>query len=63
MRGMTQDQLSQEAMLSRAYVANIESGRKHPSMRAVARIAEALRVPQIAIIAAVEEAVDEGAAA
>ena len=54
MRGMTQDQLSQSAMLSRAYVANIEAGRKRPSMKAVARIAEALHVPQISIIAAME---------
>lgn len=51
MRGMTQDDLSREAMMSRAYVANIEAGRKRPSMKAVARIAAALRVPQISIIA------------
>lgn len=55
MRGMTQDQLSQEAMVSRAYIANIEAGRKRPSMKAVARIAAALHVPQISIIAATEE--------
>ena len=56
MRGLTQDQLSQEAMMSRAYVANIEAGRKRPSMKVVARIADALRVPQISIVAAVEPA-------
>lgn len=55
MRGLTQDQLSQEAMMSRAYVANIEAGRKRPSMKVVARIAEALHVPQISIIADAEE--------
>jgi len=51
MRGMTQDDLSRDAMMSRAYVANIEAGRKRPSMKAVARIAAALHVPQISIIA------------
>ena len=51
MRGLTQEGLSQAAMLSRAYVANIEAGRKRPSLRAVARIAEVLHVPQVAIIA------------
>lgn len=51
MRGMTQDDLSRDAMMSRAYVANIEAGRKRPSMKAVARIASALRVPQISLIA------------
>lgn len=55
MRGMTQDDLSSAAMLSRAYVANIESGRKRPSMKAVARIAAALHVPQISIIARTQD--------
>lgn len=51
MRGMSQDELSRAATISRAYVANIESGRKRPSMKVVARIATALAVPQISIIA------------
>lgn len=51
MRGMTQDELSRAATVSRAYVANIEAGRKRPSMKVVARIAAALAVPQISIIA------------
>ena len=51
MRGMTQEQFATRALLSRAYIANIESGRKRPSGRAVARIADALKVPQISIMA------------
>ena len=51
MRGMTQEQFANRTMLSRAYIANIEAGRKRPSGRAIARIAEALRVPQVAIMA------------
>lgn len=56
MRGMTQEQLSQASMLSRAYVANVEAGRKRLSQKAVARIAEALHVPQISIIVPIPEA-------
>lgn len=51
MRGMTQEQFAARALLSRAYIANIEAGRKRPSGRAIARIAEALAVPQISIMA------------
>lgn len=52
LRGMTQDTLSahRDVMISRAYLANIEKGRKHATPRVVARIAKALGVPQIAII-------------
>ena len=49
-RGMTQERLSRDSMLSRAFVANVEAGRKKPSMKAIARIAEALVVPQISLI-------------
>ncbi len=56
MRGMTQEQLSQASMLSRTYVANVEAGRKRLSQKAVARIAEALHVPQISIIVPIPEA-------
>lgn len=54
-RGMSQEQLSQAAMLSRPYLANIETGRKRPSIKAVARLAHELRVPQIALIAAEQQ--------
>lgn len=62
MRGMNQDALATGATISRAYLANIEAGRKRPSMKVVARIAGALRVPQISIIEAVE-APESGAVA
>lgn len=51
MLGMTQEQLAHASLLSRAYVANVEAGRKRASRKAIARIAAALRVPQIALIA------------
>lgn len=50
MRGMTQDQLANSSMLSRAYIANVEAGRKKASSKAVCRIAGALAVPQISLI-------------
>lgn len=56
MRGMNQEDLAHAALLSRAYIANIELGRKKPSTKAIARIAAALHVPQISIIAPEPEA-------
>lgn len=52
LRGWTQDTLSshQKVLISRAYLANIEAGRKRATPRVVARIADALGVPQSAII-------------
>lgn len=55
-RGLSQEQLATRALLSRPYLANIETGRKKPSMKAVARLAAALAVPQISIMACEEVA-------
>lgn len=52
MRGLTQDQLANRALISRAYLANIEAGRKRAGGKAIARLAEALAVPQISLVAA-----------
>ena len=49
-RGMSQEQLAHVALLSRPYLANIETGRKRPSIKAVARLASALSVPQVSIM-------------
>lgn len=54
MRGMSQDELSRAATVSRSYIANAEVGRYRPSDRVIARIAAALHVPQISIIARTE---------
>lgn len=50
-RGLTQEQLARRARLSRPYLANVEVGRKRLSIRSAARVAAALAVPQIALIA------------
>ena len=55
MRGLNQDDLSNAALISRPYLANIETGRKRPSTKVVARLANALRVPQISIIAVTDD--------
>ena len=49
--GMDQDQLASAALLSRSYIANIEAGRKPVNDKLLAKLAEALGVPQIAIAA------------
>lgn len=56
MRGMSQDELAHAATISRSYVANTESGRYRPSDRVLVRIAAALHVPQISIIALADDA-------
>lgn len=49
-RGMTVDQLARELLVSAAHVRNIELGHKPASQEIVARTAEALDVPQIALV-------------
>ena len=43
-RGITQEQLSKRARLSRVYVALIETNRSDPRLSVVLRLAKALRV-------------------
>lgn len=49
LRGLTQDQLASAATMSRSQLANIEAGRKTLSKLALARVAQALAVPPVAI--------------
>lgn len=46
---LTQDEVSKKASISRAFYANIEAGRKNPSMKVAKRIADALRTTVDAI--------------
>lgn len=43
-RGLTQEQLALEADMERSYVSDLERGTRNPSVRAVGRLAEALRI-------------------
>lgn len=49
-RGMTVDQLANDMGISRAYLSNIENGRKRLTERLTALAAEALVVPQVALV-------------
>lgn len=44
LKGMTQEQLALEAEMERSYVSDLERGTRNPSVRALARLAEALSV-------------------
>lgn len=52
MRGVKIDDLATRLLISRAYLANIEAGRKRLTPILLARAAEELHVPQIAIMRA-----------
>lgn len=54
MRGLKADELANAVGISRPYLANIEAARKPLTPVLLARIAEALHVPQIAILASID---------
>ena len=43
-RGMTQEELALEAEMERSYVSDLERGTRNPSVRALGRLAEALKI-------------------
>ena len=51
MRGLTAGQLAAQVGKSRSYLCNIEAGRKPIAPLLVPALAEALAVPQIALVA------------
>ncbi|MFZ5650161.1 MAG: helix-turn-helix domain-containing protein [Bacillota bacterium] len=53
-RGLTQAELSRTTGLSRGYIAAIEQGRRHPTIKTLAIIAEALGV-EIEVLTEEEE--------
>lgn len=57
MRGFKPDQFASTIGISRAYLANIEAGRRPLRNVLLARAAEVLRVEQIAIMVPVDERV------
>ena len=44
LKGMTQDQLAAEADMERSYVSDIERGTRNPTVAALGRIADALKI-------------------
>lgn len=44
LKGMSQEELSLEAGMKRSYVSDLERGTRNPTVRALGRLAEALKV-------------------
>ena len=44
-KGFTQEQLAAEAGIDRVALANIETGRRRPTLRTVYRLSRALKIP------------------
>ncbi|PZM84007.1 MAG: XRE family transcriptional regulator [Candidatus Melainabacteria bacterium] len=58
---LTQDDLAAESGVNRAFISNIEQGRRNPSIGAVASIAKGLRTRVSKMLAKCEECMlDEG---
>jgi transcriptional regulator with XRE-family HTH domain len=54
-KGLSQDDLAYEAEVSRSYLSQLEKGAFYASLRIVARIADALNVEAVALVAVREE--------
>ena len=50
-RGWSQERLAEHAGMDRSYVAGIEVGTRNPSLKAIEKLAAALRVPLSALFA------------
>lgn len=58
-KGMTQEQLSGLAGISRSHLASLESGQKSPKMETFWKIAEALSVKPSKLIMQVEKRIEK----
>ena len=50
LRGMTQEELAHSADMKRTYVSDLERGTRNPSVRALGRLADALKVDTSALL-------------
>lgn len=48
--GLSQEELAHEADMKRSYVSDLERGTRNPSVRALGRLAVALRVPAASLV-------------
>jgi len=46
-RGLTQDELADEAEVSRSYLAQVETAKKHVSLKIISKLAHALDVDPV----------------
>jgi transcriptional regulator with XRE-family HTH domain len=54
--GLTQEQLAFDAELDRTYISQLENDKKSPTLEALFRIADALKIPASELVARVERA-------
>lgn len=54
-RGMSQEQLALEASMKRSYVSELERGLRNPTVRALGRLAKALKVDPAHLLSAGEQ--------
>ncbi len=59
-KGMTQEQLSGLAGISRSHLAALESGQKIPKVDTLWRIAEALAIKPSKLLSTLEKGMDDG---
>ncbi len=59
-KGMTQEQLSGLAGISRSHLAALESGQKSPKVETIWKIAEALSIKPSKLIMLVEKSIERG---
>jgi transcriptional regulator with XRE-family HTH domain len=53
--GLSQEELAWRGEVNRSYVTDIERGARNPSLRTIARLAEALQMPLSALLRETEE--------
>jgi len=58
-RGLSQEKLGFESDYHRTYISQLERGQKNPSLKAIFRLAEALRVKPSEMIRRIESRVEE----
>ncbi|RNF33975.1 helix-turn-helix domain-containing protein [Paracoccus methylarcula] len=58
--GMTQEELAERADVSVRFISFLETGKRQPSLSALAAVSEGLGIPMSKLIVALEERVDLG---
>ena len=57
--GLSQEELAWRCGLNRSYITDIERGARNPSLKTIARLAEALQMPLYALLREAEQKLPE----
>lgn len=57
--GMSQEELSQESGVDRAFISNVERGKRNPSMGSVASIADGIQMRLSRLVGQCEKCIEE----